>query len=49
MRVFQFGRGLEQYDPNGMEAKHLEKELGIRVARHKEKKPSEVVLSSPSF
>ena len=39
MRVFQFGR-VEQYDPNGMEAKHLEKELGIRVARHKEKKPS---------
>ena len=38
--VYSNSAGLEQYDPNGMEAKHLEKELGIRVARHKEKKPS---------
>ena len=29
-----------QYDPDGIEAAQLEKELGIRVARHKEKKPS---------
>ena len=38
--VYSNSAGLEQYDPNGIEAKHLEKELGIRVARHKEKKPS---------
>jgi phosphatidylglycerophosphatase GEP4 len=38
--VYSNSAGLEQYDPDGIEAKHLEGELGIRVARHKEKKPS---------
>ena len=38
--VYSNSAGLEQYDPDGIEATHLERELGIRVARHKEKKPS---------
>ena len=38
--VYSNSAGLIQYDPDGIEAAQLEKELGIRVARHKEKKPS---------
>jgi len=38
--IYSNSAGLEQYDPEGIEADGLERDIGIRVARHKEKKPS---------
>ena len=41
--VYSNSAGLEQYDPNGMEAKHLEKELGILWRDTRRRNRAEVV------
>ena len=37
--LYSNSAGLRQYDPEGREAEMLERELGVRVLRHKYKKP----------
>lgn len=38
--LFSNSAGLEQYDPEGLEADALEKAFGVKVLRHREKKPA---------
>lgn len=38
--LYSNSAGLEQFDPEGVEAEELEEVLGIAVLRHKEKKPA---------
>ncbi|PSC70629.1 HAD-superfamily [Micractinium conductrix] len=38
--LYSNSAGLQQYDPEGKEAEHLEAALGIPVLRHREKKPA---------
>jgi phosphatidylglycerophosphatase GEP4 len=38
--LFSNSAGLQQYDPDGAEAAQLERQFGLRVLRHSEKKPA---------
>jgi phosphatidylglycerophosphatase GEP4 len=38
--LYSNSAGLEQFDPQGVEAEALEEALGVAVLRHKEKKPA---------
>ena len=38
--IFSNSAGLEQFDPDGVEAGRVEAGLGVRVLRHREKKPA---------